>query len=241
MNHEVDRARYNARIRMANLLADASTLIGEKDETYGIEHWRQIWEEMMRKSVVGRKDDILSGKLDHFPDAKEDLRKAMDGSIGINPIARKKINNYLARNTDKVVAVKRVEKANRRKNFCYENADKEFKETGNPMVYGLTAGGSMATDNCFFLVPHCFNYNPKTNIYYDTTPSHEYQMGVPFFTALIINTRMPSCSSFVCVQTADTIVGGYIFITKGDDTHILVGKRHTDTHLYKDLAYIGKA
>jgi hypothetical protein len=164
-----------------------------------------------------------------------------DKSVVSNPTARRKINNYLARHTDKVAVVKVVEKADRKRNDCYINAYKEFNQTGNPMVYGLVAGGSMANDEFFFLVPHCFNYDAKTNTYYDTTPRYTYQFGVKSYPSFIISSQMPTRTAFsLPTKTADEIVGGYVFITEGEDTYVIAGKNHEGEHLYKQLAYVGK-
>jgi hypothetical protein len=159
-----------------------------------------------------------------------------------NPTARKKINNFLAHHTDKVVAVSRIEKPDRQLNECYMNAYKEFCKTGNPMVYAMVRGGSMTTDNFFFLVPHCLNYNPTTKKYYDTTPPYNFQRGERFYSAFLISSHMPpeTCYSLP-TQTADEVVGGYVFITEEDTTHVILAKNHTDRHLYEQLAYVGTA
>ena len=202
--------------RLKTFLENTSNLVAENDTTFNADHKYVLYEEMYN-NLLG------------------------EATVS-NPTARRKINNYLAHNTDKVVSVLRIHKRNRKLNDCYTNAYKEFCNTGNPMVYGLVRGGSMTTDNFFFLVPHCFNYNPTTKKYYDTTPPYNYQRDEERYSAFLINSHMPpeTCYS-VPTQTADEVVGGYAFITKDDNTHVIHAKNHTDRELYGQLTYVGTA
>jgi hypothetical protein len=200
------------------------------------------------KNFLTHSSNVLAQNVQSFnPDYKYTLYDEMvDQAVGertiSNPTARRKINNFLAHHTDKVVAVSRVEKPDRQLNGCYMNAYKEFCETGNPMVYAMCRGGSMTTDNFFFLVPHCLNYNPTTKKYYDTTPSYNFQRGERFYSAFLISSHMPpeTCYSLP-TQTADEVVGGYVFITEEDTTHVILGRNHIDFSVYEQLAYVGTA
>jgi hypothetical protein len=202
--------------RLQTFLTNSSNVIAENVKSFNTDYKYTLYDEMIEQTLGER---TVS-----------------------NPTARRKINNFLAHNTDKVVAVLRIEKPDRQLNECYMNAYKEFCGTGNPMVYAMVRGGSMTTDNFFFLVPHCFNYNPKTKKYYDTTPAYNYQKGEKFYSAFLISSHMPpeTCYSLP-KKTADEVVGGYVFITTEDTTHVIHAKNHTDKHLYEHLAYVGTA
>lgn len=209
-------AGEGANARLTNLLADTYNIINDNTPSnFTIENARAMYETMV--AFASKQTEVS------------------------NPTARRKINNYLARHTDKVAVVKVVEKDDRKRNDCYINAFKEFNQTGNPMVYGLVGGGSMATDNFFFLVPHCFNYDLKTNTYYDTTPRYTYQSGVKSYPSFLISSQMPIRSAFsLPSKTADEVVGGLVFLTEGEDTYVVAGKNHEGEHLYKQLAFVGK-
>lgn len=51
--------------------------------------------------------------------------------------------------------------------YCYENALKEYKISGNPIIIGMTLqfSSEYAVGE---LYPHAYNYNIKEDIYYDT-------------------------------------------------------------------------
>jgi hypothetical protein len=141
-----------------------------------------------------------------------------------NPPARRKVAEYMIRNTLGLKRVFKVSKPNRIHNQCYDNAFKEFQETGNEMAYGLVDGQGFSNDNAVIFVVHAFNYDSKTGKYYDTTPRHEREG--EYVPAYIMDV-LPIFRFFPTPNLGD-IIWGYVFITQGDRTFVMKGRKHGD-------------
>lgn len=163
-------------------------------------------------------------------------------NLAINPNAykskavRAKISSFLAHQSDGVRRVEHKETADRPVGQCYANAYKEFLATGNPMAYGLIPCGAFSphTDYLAFYIPHCFNYDPKTNTYYDTTTStiqpEEFNKAKVVF---IITQKVKefykhdiTTERFGKAKAVDFTYGGWMFLTYDDKVYALRGKEH---------------
>jgi len=156
--------------------------------------------------------------------------------MAFNTEIRKKINNYMAKRCDKVVKVHYRGKKGRMGGQCYNNAYEELEDTGNKMVYGFIIGNGFGNDYYTNLVPHCFNYDEKTNTYYDTTcfQLKENQIDRPAFliTDILMKTYKGDIQTHLPLPSPDITYGGYTFITYKNKMYVILGKEHGNHDTY---------
>jgi hypothetical protein len=146
--------------------------------------------------------------------------------------ARRKINKFLAENTNKVVPLLWRGRPDRPVGRCYLNAYMEFLATGNPMAYGYKEGSALVNDYFVSFIPHAFNYDKATGQYYDTTyflqDASRETKPVFLITDKVKALYSQDITSKLLTPSIDKTYGGYMFLTYGDKTYALHGKEHTD-------------